>query len=187
MTVYAIVLFLHIMGALGFFVALGLEWISLLSLRRASTNELAREWLRTLDRLRWVGPASMGLLLLSGAYMMHTVWGAVAWIIIALAAMVLMVVPGVFTGRRLAALGRAIASESGALSPAFRQRLLEPILWASIQTRVGIAVGIVFLMTVKPGLREALLTIGLAVILGLVSAWPVLRGQPKYQEAKNEI
>jgi hypothetical protein len=29
-----------------------------------------------------------------------------------------------------------------------------------------------------------LLTIGLAVILGLVSAWPVLRGQPKYSNPK---
>jgi len=184
MTVYAIVLFLHIVGALGFFVALGLEWVGLLSLRQVSTIEPACEWLGALDRLRRVGPISMGLLLLSGAYMMHSAWGGVPWIIIALAAMVLMIVPGVISGRRLAALGRAIASESGALSSAFRQRLLDPILWASIQTRVGIAVGIVFLMTVKPGLREALLTIGLAVILGLVSAWPVLRGQPKYSNPK---
>jgi hypothetical protein len=33
--------------------------------------------------------------------------------------------------------------------------------------------GIVFLMTVKPGLGEALLTIGVAIILGLASAWPM--------------
>ena len=59
-------------------------------------------------------------------------------------------------------------------------RLHDPFLWASIQTRVVVALGIVFLMTVKPGLEEALLTIGVAIILGLVSAWPMwCRGQIK--------
>jgi hypothetical protein len=43
---YSITLFLHIVGALGFFVALGLEWTSLRQLRRATTAEHLREWLR---------------------------------------------------------------------------------------------------------------------------------------------
>lgn len=36
----------------------------------------------------------------------------------------------------------------------------------TIQTRVAIALGIVFLITVKPGLVGVLLTIGVAVVLG---------------------
>ncbi|MBE7555988.1 MAG: hypothetical protein HS126_33455 [Anaerolineales bacterium] len=173
MTDYSIALFLHIVGALGFFVALGLEWISLRGLERAATSEQAREWLGVLGLLRRIGPASMAMILLAGFYMMATVWGGVAWIGIALGAMILLAVLAVaLSGRRMAAVGRAAAAESGALSPAFRQRLHDPLLWTSLQTRIAIALGIVFLMTVKPELAGSLLTIGLAIILGLVSAWP---------------
>lgn len=174
MTFYSIALFLHIVGALGLFVALGLEWVSLLYLRRATTIEQAREWLSVLGLLRWVGPTSMGIILLPGFYMMATVWRGAAWIGVALAAMILLAVIGAaVTGPRMATIGRAVATESGSLSLAFRQRLHDPFLWASIQIRVAIALGIVFLMTVKPGLGGALLTVGVALILGLASALPM--------------
>jgi hypothetical protein len=177
MTIYSFALFLHLVGVLGLFIALGLEWTSLLYLRRASTIEPVREWLRAFRWLRPVNLTSLGIILLSGFYMMHTTWGGVAWIGIALAAMVLIAALGVFSRlRRMAAIGRAAAAESRALSPAFRQGLHNRLLWASIQTRVAIALGIVFLMTVKPGLEGALLTIGMAIILGLASAWP-MRGR----------
>ena len=180
MTFYSIALFLHIVGALGLFVALGLEWMSLFNLRRATTTEQAREWLSAFGLLRWVGPISMGTILLPGFYMMAR-WGGIAWIGIALAAMILLAVVGaVLTGSRMAAIGRAVLAESGSLSPAFRQRLHDPFLWTSIQARVAIALGIVFLMTVKPGLAGALLTIGVAIILGLASTWPMWsRGRTK--------
>jgi uncharacterized membrane protein YqjE len=44
-----------------------------------------------------------------------------------------------------------------------------------VQTRTAIALGIVFLMTVKPDLIGALVTIGTAVVLGLASAFPIWR------------
>jgi hypothetical protein len=180
MTFYSIALFLHIVGALGLFVALGLELLSLLYLRRATTTEQAREWLSAYGLLRWVGPISMGTILLPGFYMMATTWGGVAWIGIALAATILLAVIGALTGSRMAAIGRAVPTESGSLSPAFRQRLHDPFLLVSTQTRVAIALGIVFLMTVKPGLGGTLLTIGVAIILGLASTWPMWsRGRTK--------
>jgi hypothetical protein len=89
--------------------------------------------------------------------------------------MVLMAILGALTGRRMAAIRRAVAVESGTLTLAFQQRLHDPLLWTSIQTRLAIALGIVFLMTVKPGLAGALLTIGVVIILGLASAWPIWR------------
>jgi hypothetical protein len=180
MTIYSIALFLHIVGTLGLFIALGLEWTSLLYLRRASMIEPAREWLNAFSSLRRVTLTSLGIILLSGFYMMHTTWGGVAWISIALAAMILIGALGAFNLRRMAAIERAAAAESGALSSAFRQRLYNPLLWTTIQIRVAIVLGIVFLMTVKPGLEGALWTIGVAVILGLASARPMQRrGQTK--------
>ena len=188
MTFYSIVLFLHIVGALGLFVALGLEWVSLLYLQRANSIEPVREWLSAFRWLNWVGPISMGILLLSGFHLMSA-WGGAAWIGVAFAALVLFVVVGiVLTRSRLAAIKRAAATESGGLSPAFRQQLHDPFLGTSIKLRVALGLGIVFLMTVKPELGEALLVIGVAIVLGLVSTWPLWRrSKSYYEEAQHEI
>src|SRR5213596_901663 len=49
MSVYAIAVFLHIVGALGLFAALGLEWASLYNLRRVTTAGQVREWAKLLS------------------------------------------------------------------------------------------------------------------------------------------
>jgi hypothetical protein len=171
MTRYSIVLFVHIVGALGLFVALGLEWTSLVYLRRAATGEQAREWLGVLDRTRRLGPASLAAVLISGFYMMAVAWGWVGWIIVALAAIILIAIVGAtLTGLRIGAVKEAAIAENGPLSPALRQRLHDPLLWIGVQTRTAIALGIVFLMTVKPDLVGALVTIGTTVGIGLLSA-----------------
>lgn len=189
MTLYAITIFLHIVGALGLFSALGLEWVGLIYLRHARTVEPVREWFNNFGWLSRMGPISMGIILLSGFYMMHTTWGGVAWIIIAIVAMVLMVVVGlVLTVPRMKAIGQAAATENGAISPAFQQRLHDPLLRASLQVRLAIGLGIVFLMTVKPDADLSLLTMGIALGLGLVSVWPGWGyRRTQYREYKNEI
>ena len=120
---------------------------------------------------------------------MKTFKRVLTWIGIILAALVLFVVVGItLTRSRMAAIKRAEAAESGALSPAFRQQLHDPFLWTSIKLRVALGLGIVFLMTVKPELGGALLAIGVAIILGLVSTWPLWRrSQPNYKESQHEI
>lgn len=187
MTLYSLVLFLHIVGALGLFIALGLEWISLWYLRRATTAEQAGQWLLAFALLRRIYPAVWVALLLPGIYMTTAVWGGVAWLGIALVAMFLLPILGMaISGRRMATIGPAVAAESGLLSPTLQQRLGDSLLWVSIQVRVAIALGIVFLMTIKPGLGGALFTIGLAVVLGLALAWPVWdRTRP--QRAREEL
>ena len=168
MNYYAIALFLHIVGALGLFVALGLEWTSLLLLRRATTTEQVRERMRIASGVRGVSGAALATLLVSGIYLTATVWGGVAWIAVALGAMVLMAVLGAaLSGPRMAAIGRAV--ENGPLAP-----VPDPLLWVSMQTRVAVALGIVFLMTVKPDLNGSLLTIAVAAVLGLIAALPAV-------------
>ena len=172
MTLYSVALFLHIVGALGLFAALGLEWTSMRQLRRATTAEQAHEWLNALGLVRRMGPASLAAIFLSGLYMVATAWGIVAWIAVALGAMLLLPPLGAFNGLRLAAIGRAMAAQPGPLSADVRQRLRDPLLWTSVQTRAAIVLGIVFLMTVKPDLNGALLMVATAVVLGLASSWP---------------
>jgi hypothetical protein len=173
MTLYAVALFLHVVGALGLFMALGLEWTSLWHLRRATTTAQARLWTQLFASLRWIYPPSAATLLLTGFYMTATAWGGVAWIGIALAAMVLLFARGaVLTGGRMAPIRREAAPADGLVLPDLRQRLQDPLLWTSIQIRIAIDLGIVFLMTVKPDLGGALLTIGIAIALGLASTVP---------------
>ena len=172
MTLYPVALFLHIVGALGLFTALALEWTSLRQLRRAATAEQAREWLGAVRLVRLVGPASLVVLLVPGLYMTATAWGWVPWITVALGAMALLPPLGAFNGLRLARIGPVVAAEQGPLSPGVRRRLREPLLWTSVQTRAALVLGIVFLMTVKPDLSGALLTVGTAVVLGLAASWP---------------
>lgn len=59
MNAYLLSRYLHVVGALGLFVALGLDWAGLAQLRRARTAEQVREWARVLGWLRWLDPFSL--------------------------------------------------------------------------------------------------------------------------------
>ena len=173
---YSIALFLHIVGALGFFVALGLEWTGLRQIRSAMTPEQVRGWMGILKSVRKVGFASMLTTVISGFYMVATHWGGVAWVIVSLGALVVVIMLSVaLTGPQMAVIGQALATEKVPLSQTFHSLANHPLLWISIQTRVAIALGIVFLKTAKPDLGGSLLTIGVAIILGLASALPTPR------------
>ena len=67
MNYYLIAKFLHIIGALGFFMALGVEWLSLSHARQARTSDQVREHLHISNSVRRAGPLSM-LLILSPAF-----------------------------------------------------------------------------------------------------------------------
>jgi hypothetical protein len=182
---YSIALFLHIVGALGFFVTLGVEWVSLRYLRRATTAEQVREWVRVSTGIRRLGFASMLTLLASGFYMMAIAQVGGAWVIVAFWALVLLAILAVtLSFRRMAAIGRAAATETGPLSATLRQAVEHPLIWLAIKLRVAIALGIVYLMTLKPPLGGALLAIGAAIVLGLIAAVPMLgRGRTHEEPA----
>jgi hypothetical protein len=176
MDAYSIALFLHIVGALGFFAALGLEWTSLRQIGSAATTDWVLGWMRISKSTLRLGIASMLTLLASGFYMMATVWGGAGWITVTLGALVPGIVLSVaVTGPRMAAIGRALAAGRGPVSRALHGLANDPTLRMSVQIRVAIALGIVFLKIVKPGLAGSLLVIGAAVILGLASALPLPR------------
>ncbi len=186
MSDYSISLFFHIVGAIGMFVALGLEWTGLWQIRSATTSEQVRVWMRISRTTRRLGIASMLTVLISGLYMMATVWGGVPWIYVSLGALVLAVVLMLtLTGPRMAAIGRTIMAEHRPGSPIVHDVANHPLLWVSIQTRVAIALGIVFLKTTKPDLGGSLLVIALAIVIGLASALPVPRRERAQEGSAN--
>jgi hypothetical protein len=70
---------------------------------------------------------------------------------------------------------QALTAEVGAVSATLRQLLWHPLLWIAIHVRVAIALGIVYLMTIKPDLGGSLLTIAIATLLGIVVGLPAAR------------
>jgi hypothetical protein len=161
MTVYAFALFVHIVGALLLTTAFTTEGIALLQLRRATTVELARQWEGVASLGRVFGPASVVAILASGLYMMVTSWGWVPWIAVGLVAWVLIAVLGAVNGIRMGLTLRQVI-DGAAPTGSLRNRSFL-ISWL---TRLGIAVGIVFVMTNKPDLLASVLAIVVAAAIG---------------------
>jgi len=188
MSVYSIAIFLHIVGALGIFAAIGLEWAGLSNLIRATDTTQVREWFRLLAAPRTLGGPSALLVLVSGIYMSATRWGHQGWIIVALVGMVLVAaLGGAIAGRRIPAIVRELQAQSGPVSPTLRQRLDDPALTVSLWTRTALLLGIVFLMSVRPSWAGALAVMGIALLLGIAASRPALgAGRHAAQVARSE-
>lgn len=161
MTLYSIALFVHIIGALLLGTAFTVEGIGVFRLRHATTSSQVREWEGITGLGRVFGPASVVAILASGLYMMVASWGWVPWIAVGLFAWALIAVLGAVNGIRLSGVvGRATIDE--AAITALRSRSFV-VSWMA---RVGIAVGVVFLMTNKPDLLWAVLAVLVAAAVG---------------------
>jgi len=188
MSVYSISVFLHIVGALGIFASIGLEWAGLTNLRRATDTTQVREWMRLLAAPRTVGGPSALLVLVSGIYMSATRWGPHGWILLALGGMVVIAALGGGVGaRRAAAIARALPAEAGPVLPTLRERLDDPALTVSLWIRTALFFGIVFLMSIRPGWGGALAVLGIALLLGIAASRPALgAGRRPVQVARSD-
>ena len=167
---YSISLFLHIVGALAIFAGLAVEQAALFNLRRSTTSTQARDALSLMKALRFMGPAGL-LLLVTGIYMMVTRWSNQAWAALGIVGMVAIAIVGAIgTGRRVKPLTEALLSESsgGPLSAALRDRIDDSALQTSAWTRLAVALGIVFDMSVKPAAGPAVIVLVVATALGFV-------------------
>jgi hypothetical protein len=174
MTLYPIALFLHVVGALLLFVTLTVEGVALRQLRGAMNTDAARGAAAMLKVNRIVGPLSALGVLIPGLYMTATSWGWVAWILVALISWLLLAVLGAVSGIRIAGLER---------THLLLNEIRKPIFLISWLTRVGMAVGVIFLMTVKPGAVEAALAMLIATAAGAALGMVVSRARQAPQVA----
>src|SRR5258708_470089 len=102
MTLYSVILFVHVVSALGIFSALGIEAVTLSRLRQTKTSLEARRWIDFAPGLPAMAIGSLVLLLLSGGYltMQLSAWIS-AWPKVSLAALVLIAPFGAVTARRM--------------------------------------------------------------------------------------
>ena len=152
----------------GLFVGYGLEWAASSLLRRSTTSDQARAWLRIYKLSLPISGPGLLILIVSGAYL-ATVTGGMnhGWISATLLAIVLALGIGfVFILPRIRKIRAALSETSGTLSEAGLARVRDPMLLTLIRVRGILALGIVCLMTAKP----ELLSTSLFLLLGAIVA-----------------
>jgi len=173
MTFYTFVLFLHILGVLGMFIAIGLEEAALLRLRSATITMQVSEWMRIMSVVEKIFPLSGVLILGAGLTMAFTTWGwHQAWIDVSLGVLLLtsMLAPTITTPR-FKAIRRVVESTpSGALPSDLYQLTHDSILRATIFVMDFLTLGVVFLMTIKPGWVGSLVVMAIALVAALIVA-----------------
>jgi hypothetical protein len=172
-TFYPYALFLHVVGAIGVFVALGLEWVAVVQLGKATSNPQLREWLKLYGVLPWIGGPGIAFVLLFGLHMVAVSWGPIAWAMVALGTLIIYSsLAGVVNSRRIPALRRAVADGLGPDANELRPLLQSPRPLIVLYVRTGLILGIVFLMTVKPDLVGSLIAVVAGAVLGLAASLP---------------
>src|SRR5437763_5112507 len=165
MSIYSIALFLHVSGAIGYFVSIGIWLFGLANLRRAQHVEQVRALSNLLGLTGPLFGISVLLILAAGLYMALTAWSLqTGWIAVALISLILMAPLGTaLVEPRRRALGR-LAGEApdGPLPESLERRTHDPILLTTLQTEATLLLGIVFLMTTKPSLPGSLIVIAVA-------------------------
>jgi hypothetical protein len=173
MSPYSVAVFLHVVGALGLFAALGLEWAGVRNLRGAVTTGQAREWMKLLRGGRWVEGPSLLILLLTGFYANAAIGGGRPWIGLGILGLVMIAALGwLLTGRRLRRVARVLPAHDGPMTSALARQAGDPVFTLSAWLRTALALGIVFIMSTKPDRAGAFTALGIALALGLAAGLP---------------
>lgn len=182
MTAYALTLFTHFLGLIALFVGYGLEWAASSLLRRSTTSDQARSWLRIYRLSLPISGPGLLILILSGGYL-ASVTGSMrqGWISGSLLAIVFALGIGfVFILPRVKRIRAALPEGTVTLPDTTLARLQDPMILTLVRVRFLLAVGIVLLMTSKPQLLSTSLFILLgAIVVGLLSAATSWTTRPK--------
>jgi hypothetical protein len=153
----------------------------LLQLRAARTVEQAAPWGMMAGKVGKLFPIAILGLFATGAYMTSTAvspWSwSTRWIDVAIVALVVLTIQGAGIAERTGhKLGAALqANGPGPLGPEARRMTLHPGLWVVEFSNLGIVFGVVWNMTLKPGLGESLAAVLIGYAVGAVLALLITR------------
>lgn len=168
-----LLVFLHVTSAMGIVAGLGVEGLALLQLRPAGSVDEARRALSNSRYVQRVTGTSLLATLITGVYLATAYWKwQGAWMGVAfMTIFVIALIGGLMTGR---ATSRAMRSADALVVNAIAA--LHARLSASYFIRLGLFIGIVFLMTTKPESGPtAIVAILVAGTLGLLAGLPARR------------
>src|SRR6266480_6131257 len=193
MSIYTIVLFVHIIGAIGYFLSIGTWLFILVGLRRAQRVEHVRALIKLNDLSGPFGAGSAVVLLIAGLYLALTAWSLLTgWILVALISLLLMVpTSAALIAPRRSAIVKQLerSAPGGELSEALERHLDDPVLATVCTTVAALLLGLVFLMTTKPNLVGSLTVMVVALLLGLAAGVLTsrMRRAPRSEEHTSEL
>src|SRR6266545_2741597 len=161
MSLYAVLVFVHVTSAITLSAGNLISLFGLLALRRSQRVEQVRAILGLLALSEPVSAIALVLTLVAGLTMTVSTWGwHNGWINVALGSFVLLLSMGVITGTRRGAIAKLVKEMGdGPLPESVEQRIHDPLLGTAVYLLVALLVGIVFLMTTKPALEGSLIAI----------------------------
>lgn len=177
MTLYTVVLFAHLLGAVAFFIGQGIEWIASSLFRGASSTEQVRAWLRVFAVSAPLSGMGLTVILLSGGYL-ASLTGTMrqGWIPAALLGIGVGVLLGVMAILpRMKKIRKELPSLNEAVGPELRMHLSDPLLLSAIRVRVLLAAGILYVMGAKTPFAPSLVALVVAIVAGLLASAPVWR------------
>ena len=177
-TLYPLLLFFHIAAAVGLFMALGIELVSVMRVRRVHRSEQLRAILDLAASTRLLTPLSAFLVLAAGFSLCWLRWSfSIPWIDVSLGVFFLTAFTGVtITGRRLARMHRwAHEHPDGPLAPPFTRHIDDPVLITTLCTTMALLLSVLFLMTTKPLLPGSLAAVFVGMLVGAGASMPLWR------------
>ncbi|MFL5963354.1 MAG: hypothetical protein ACJ757_10750 [Gaiellaceae bacterium] len=173
MDTYRTVLFLHLLALFVGIGAAAILGLSLFRLRAAQTLADALPWGILAGKTERAFPVAIVGLFLTGAYMTSDVWTwSTGWIDVAIVSLAVIAAQGVLiAGRRAKVLERALeANGAGPLSEVARKLTCDRALWIVSFANPGIVLGVVWVMTQKPGAAEAVAAVIVGYAIGALAA-----------------
>jgi hypothetical protein len=167
---YTVVLFLHICALLGAIGTAGILHFAELRLRASDSVAAIRVWAGLVEKGGRVFPLALLVLLGTGAYLVDHGWTwSAGWIVAALVGVgILFVVGAGVLGSRSRALARELRdAHDGVVSARLAHLARDHVGGVASWSNTGLAVGIVFVMTTKPGLAGAFASLVTAAALGI--------------------
>lgn len=175
MLFYRLALFIHVMGALTLFIAVGLNFASMLRMRQARTTERLAEWARLGLLAGRIIPVAILFISGSAIYMVTVAWGwQTAWVDVVLATFIgHAIVVQAIENPRLSKLHKGALKAPAGPTPLDLHLLAnDGLMWTADLTVTTTTVGMIFLMSVKPDLVISLVAIGVTLLAGLALSMP---------------
>jgi len=184
---YSIVLFVHLLALLIAAMASSLAFYAALQLRRATTPPEAALWGHLIGSVVPVFPVATLTLLGSGAYLTQEQWSwHTPWIDAGMVGLALIAVCG--SGIE-ASRGRALDRELQTVGMSTRARSLlhDPYAWSAKVTTLTLMLGVMFVMSTKPGGLGSAVTIVVAVVVGPLAAVPFWSSSNRSRSQPSEL
>lgn len=173
MDTYHVVLYIHLLSLLVGFSAGMIEAVCLFRLRAATTLETAAPWGQLAGEVEKAFPVAIVGLFGTGAYMTSDVWTwGTSWVVLAIVGLVVLSLQGpLVAGRRGHAVKLALmANGPGPLGPEARRMTRDRALWIAGMTNEMLVLGVIWVMTEKPGWGGAVAALVVAYAVGMALA-----------------